>query len=129
MKNNKVVLYADDDADDRLLLADAFEKVIEDHSLELLSDGVAVMDFLRDKTPPMPCLLILDLNMPGLSGTEVMEKLKGDERYNNLPIVAFTTSSSEADRAACSAYGVEMITKPGDLREFEATAVKLLSFC
>lgn len=124
-----MVLYADDDADDRLLLADAFECVSEEYAIELLCDGFAVIDFLSEKTPPMPCLLILDFNMPGLSGTEVMEKLKGDQRYQDLPIVVFTTSASAADRAACAAFGVEMITKPSDLREFEAAARKLLSFC
>ncbi len=127
--NKNLVIYADDDADDRLLLADAFERVSKEYEIELLCDGIAVIDYLEEKTPPMPCLLILDLNMPGLSGTEVMEKVKRDNRYENLPIVAFTTSSSPADRLACSAFGVEMFTKPSDLKEFEATAKKLLTFC
>ncbi len=129
MKKKNIVLYADDDADDRLLLADAFEQVSNEHSLELLNDGFAVIDFLQEKTPPMPCLLILDLNMPGLSGREVLERVKADPRFQKLPTVVFTTSSSILDREVCSAYGVDMITKPGDLKEFEAAAQQLLSYC
>ncbi|RYG39313.1 MAG: response regulator [Chitinophagaceae bacterium] len=124
-----VVLYADDDADDRLLLSDAFERLTNEYVIELLHDGIAVIDYLNEKTPPMPCLLILDLNMPGLSGTEVMERLKGHEHYRNLNIVVFTTSSSPSDREACTALGVDMITKPSDLKEFEATAKRLLTYC
>ena len=129
LEKKNVVVYADDDADDRLLLADAFQQVSTDHSVELLTDGFAVLDFLQQKTPPMPCLLILDLNMPGLSGKEVMEKLKTDPRYHKLPMVVFTTSSSPTDREACSMFGVDMITKPSDLREFEQTALRLLNYC
>ena len=129
MKKKSIVLYADDDADDRLLLADAFEQVSNEHYLELLNDGIAVIDFLREKTPPLPCLLILDLNMPGLSGTEVMEKVKADPRYESLRIVVFTTSSSIIDKEICSSFGVEMITKPADLKEFEAAALQLLNYC
>lgn len=129
LKRKNVVIYADDDADDRLLLADAFEQVTSDHSLELLNDGTAVIEFLEEKTPPMPCLVILDLNMPGLSGTEVMERLKTDPRYEDLRMVVFTTSSSVVDRELCSMHGVDMITKPGDLKEFEAAALQLLNYC
>lgn len=124
----KVVLYADDDPDDRLLLADSLLAVAPDFRVETVADGFSALTFLQ-KQPELPCLLILDLNMPGMSGKELMRNLKAEKRFERLPIVVFTTSSHPADKQECANYGVEMFTKPLDLKEYERTANVLISYC
>lgn len=128
-ESKRLVLYADDDADDRMLLTDTFQQVAPDFILETVPDGSAAMDYLQSTGNKQPCLLILDLNMPGMNGWEVMKKLKTDRNFQSLPIVVFTTSSNPADRQECARYGIEMITKPIDTVEFEQTASRLLSYC
>jgi CheY-like chemotaxis protein len=127
-ESKRLVLYADDDADDRMLLSDTFQQVAPDYILETVPDGTAAMDYLKSNTR-QPCLLILDLNMPGMNGWEVMKKLKTDQNFQSLPIVVFTTSSNPADKQECARYGIEMITKPINTVDFEQTANRLLSYC
>lgn len=125
----RIVLYADDDADDRMLLSSTFQSVAPEVMLETVSDGYKALDFLANRKQQLPCLLILDLNMPGISGKEVMQRVKASSDFKSLPIVVFTTSANPADKADCARYGVDMITKPINLNELNLTANKLLSYC
>lgn len=127
--SQRVVLYADDDADDRLLLSSTFQTVAPDVKFETVPNGFKALDYLEERKEKLPCLLILDLNMPGMSGKEVMHRVKSVSEFESLPIVVFTTSSNPADKAECARYGVDMITKPIDLKELNHTASKLLSYC
>lgn len=127
--NERIVLYADDDADDRMLLSHTFQSVAPDVVLEEVPDGNEVINFLETRKQKLPCLVILDLNMPGMNGKEVLRRLKANDRYQSLPIVVFSTSSNPADREECAQYGVDMVTKPIDLGDFERTANYLLSYC
>ena len=127
--SERIVLYADDDADDRMLLSQTFQIVAPDVVLEEVPDGSQVLNFLKARKQELPCLVILDLNMPGMNGKEVMRLLKSDDDYQSLSIVVFTTSANPADRDECARYGVDMITKPIDLNDFERTANHLLTYC
>ncbi|MEO6070162.1 MAG: response regulator [Chitinophagaceae bacterium] len=124
-----LILYADDDPDDLMLLQDTLQAVAPNIVVETVSNGREAIDYLTTQTPPMPCLVILDLNMPGMNGKEVMECLKKGQEFCNIPMVVFTTSSNPTDRDACARFGVDMITKPIDLYGFEKAASKLLSYC
>lgn len=126
--SKKLVLYADDDPDDRLLLTDSLKAIAPQFQVETVPDGFSALYFLQNRQE-LPCLVILDLNMPGMSGKELMKSLKSEKRFEALPIVVFTTSSHPADKQDCANYGVEMITKPIDLKEFERTANVLLTYC
>lgn len=127
--NINFLLYADDDADDRMLLVETFYSIAPEVEVKTVSDGYATLEFLQTQTPPLPRLLILDLNMPGMNGKEVIEHLRADEFLNKIPIVVFTTSASASDREACARYGVDLITKPLDLRDLELAASRLLKYC
>lgn len=123
------LLYADDDADDRMLLVDTFGNIAPGMAVKTVPDGYATLEFLQKQTPPLPRLLILDLNMPGMNGKEVIERLKRNEHYRTLPIVVFTTSANPSDKEECARFGVDLITKPLDLKELEITASRLLQYC
>ena len=124
-----VVLYADDDADDRMLLSTTFHALAPDIKFETVPNGIKALDFLAESKERLPCLLILDLNMPGMSGKEVLHHVKSSTEFQLLPIVVFTTSASPADKSECAYYGVDMITKPTDVNELNYTASILLTYC
>ena len=128
-EKKRLVLYADDDADDRMLLVEHITKVAPQYTVETVDDGFAALDYLNKRVEILPCLLILDLNMPGMNGKEVMQKLKADTRFQKLQIVIFTTSASPSDAKDCAKYGVDMVTKPLDLDDLKVAADRLLSYC
>lgn len=95
-----------------------------------VKNGREALDFLEsadDQT--MPCLVILDINMPILDGKETLTLIKKNEKFKDLPVVIFTTSASELDKLFCKKMGTEMITKPPSFKSLEAVVMKLLRYC
>jgi CheY-like chemotaxis protein len=119
-KNSSIILIADDDADDRLLIKEAFEESEWKNPLHFVQDGVELLDYLfrRDKFSdlagePLPDLILLDLNMPRKNGIEALEEIKSEERLKSIPIIVFTTSKAEEDILRSYNLGVNsFITKP-----------------
>ena len=123
------ILYVDDDADDRMLLADALQIAAPHYIIETAKDGYQAIDFLDHRREKLPCLVILDLNMPGMDGKELIRKLKKDHELQSVPLVAFTTSADPSDRKLCAELGVDMITKPITFSDLARTVGQLLSYC
>ncbi|MGE5520231.1 MAG: response regulator [Candidatus Dadabacteria bacterium] len=115
--HTEFLLYLDDDADDREIFQDIFNKVEKDLQLVLLAEGEQVLELLSHAkiTGNIPKLIILDLNMPGIDGREVLRQIRQDSVLSNLPVVIFTTSSSEMDKAFAAEHRAEFITKPGSV--------------
>jgi CheY-like chemotaxis protein len=119
-KTSSIILIADDDADDRLLIKEAFEESEWKNPLHFVQDGVELLDYLfrRDKFSdlagePLPDLILLDLNMPRKNGIEALEEIKSEERLKSIPIIVFTTSKAEEDILRSYNLGVNsFITKP-----------------
>lgn len=124
-----LVLYVDDDPDDRMLLTDVLQSLTADYTVETADSAYQAIDFLRQHLDHLPCLVILDLNMPGMNGKELLRVLKNDPVLSSVPVVAFTTSSNPDDRQMCATYGVEMFTKPLSFSELTRTVQQLLSYC
>jgi len=98
------ILMAEDDADDRLLVKDAFQESHVANDLYFVEDGLELLDYLRgqgkytDSTHiPTPDLILLDLNMPRKDGREALEEIKADPRLKRIPVVVLTTSKAEED--------------------------------
>ena len=73
---------------------------------------------LRDQVKQHPHLVLLDLNLPGLSGLDVLAILKADEKLSSIPVVIFSSSSHEQDRKKSFALGAKQyITKPNTFDE------------
>jgi CheY-like chemotaxis protein len=119
-KSSSIILIADDDADDRLLIKEAFEESEWKNPLHFVQDGVELLDYLyrRDKFADLtgealPDLILLDLNMPRKNGIEALEEIKCDDRLKTIPIIVFTTSKAEEDILRSYNLGVNsFITKP-----------------
>lgn len=123
---NPVILIAEDDPDDQLMLQDAFEETCEHCQLQFVCDGVELMDFLRGDpgaaTPmaggALPNLLLLDLNMPLKDGRQSLVEIRTEPALQKLPTVILTTSKNDEDRAFCLAQGAnDYIVKPSRYTE------------
>lgn len=126
-----IVLYADDDEDDVDLMQEAFSKYSTNMSVVAKNDGQEVLNFLKEVAPKkkLPCLVILDINMPRLDGKETLKQLRRIEDYNQVPIVLFTTSSSAEDARFAKKFNAGYLTKPMNANQIEFIADKFLNYC
>lgn len=125
------VLYADDDADDRMLIHEAFTMHAPHAEVKLFSDGLDLLRYLKHdyQDKETPCLIILDLNMPVLSGKDCLRLIRQMEDYHNTPVIIFTTSSLTADKYFAEQYKAGFVTKPMVVEEFGVLVNTFLSFC
>ena len=98
------ILVADDDADDRMMIKDAFVESRLANPLYFVEDGEELMDYLHRRgkfndpaLSPKPGLILLDLNMPRKDGREALKEIRADETLRRIPIVVLTTSKAEED--------------------------------
>jgi len=108
------VYVVDDDADDRQIISDAFDEINHATELTLIQNGTELMENLHGSPlPKLPSLIILDLNMPGKDGREILKEVKESKVLRHIPIVVFTTSSFDKDRETCYHLGANcFVTKP-----------------
>lgn len=125
------ILWADDDADDLLLMKEILRKHNKHFTIVEVSNGREAIDYLNDarQTGQLPCLVILDINMPIMDGKEALSVIKRQPDLSILPVVVFTTSNSEMDKLYCRKMKVDMITKPPSFQSLEGAVMKLLNYC
>lgn len=117
------ILLVDDNEGDILLTREALEEARIINQISIAYDGMEAIRFLR-KQPPfegcsMPDLILLDINLPKMDGTEVLGIIKNDPELKRIPVIMLTTSSSEKDiLASYDNYANCYITKPVDLDRF-----------
>lgn len=115
-----VLLMADDDPDDRLLVKDALDESRLANEMRFVEDGEELMDYLYQRNryadgslSPRPGLILLDLNMPRKDGREALREIKADPTLRRIPVVVLTTSKAEEDIYRTYDLGVSSyITKP-----------------
>lgn len=117
------VLLVDDNPGDARLTRIAFEEGNMQIHLNVVEDGVEAMAFLRKQGKyaevAHPDLVLLDLNLPKKSGTEVLAQIKADETLKRIPVVILTTSQADKDiLEAYNLYANCYITKPVDFDQF-----------
>jgi len=130
------ILMADDDDGDRLLTQKALEKSRVPNPLVTVINGEELLDYLyrRGKfsglaPAPMPCFVLLDLNMPLMDGREALRVIKGDERLRKIPVVVLTTSKAEEDILRCYDTGANSyITKPASFEELVRVVQSLKNY-
>ncbi|MGA4994074.1 response regulator [Nonomuraea bangladeshensis] len=117
------VLLVEDDQGDILLTREAFDLNKVRNRLHVVNDGEQAVAFLRREgiyaDAPCPDLILLDLNLPRMSGLEVLSEIKADPALATIPVVVLTTSEAEEDillsyRLHANAY----VTKPVDFEQF-----------
>jgi len=131
MKSQKTplsVLLTDDDEGDRLVFKEIFDEMDRVTSVHMVNDGKQLMDFLTKEDNPLPHIIFLDLNMPNMNGLECLKKIRKVDRYSDISIAIYSTSTSEKDIENTFLHGANIyITKPSDYRELKQVLAKSLS--
>lgn len=99
MQSSKPVLLVEDDSVDVMTVKRAFRDLHVANPLVPAGDGEEALAYLRNNGTAKPCVILLDLNMPKMSGTEFLKVVKEDQTLKMIPVVVFTTSSAEQDIA------------------------------
>ena len=130
MKLKHQILIVDDDADDREIIKDAFVASQQDYEYIFFENGDKLMDYLNScDENNFPSLVMLDLNMPGKDGRASLKEIKTDKRLHIIPVIVFTTSSSQRDKTISYDFGANcFVTKPdtfNNLADITACIAKL----
>lgn len=131
MKRSYTILYVDDDIDDLHLISDAFEKYT-DHLIVLHAcnglEGLETLEKMHE-AGSLPCLLIIDINMPIMDGKQMLEKLRTHSLFKDLPVILFSTSNSENDKQFAERHDADFIPKPAKYSELKSLVSKFVSKC
>ena len=126
----RIVLCVDDDPDDRELIRNAIFKVDPSYTVAHATNGKEALQYLlRASETELPCLVILDINMPVMDGKQVVVEIKKNEKWNQMPVVVFSTSAHPSDLNFCQLWGVELVTKPANFNQITSEAERLLQHC
>jgi DNA-binding response OmpR family regulator len=127
----KFILLGEDDIDDEELLKEVFSQVDSSFNLVFVNNGKDVIPELEKMAGgKLPCLIILDYNMPSFNGSEILRELMKHSRYNSIPKIIWSTSNSTTYKEQCLELGAcDYVTKPSSMRELVEVARYMLSFC
>jgi CheY-like chemotaxis protein len=131
MQTTTIVL-ADDDPEDQFIIQEAMESLNAREVLCFADNGEDVWKVLEEKYKDkvVPCLIVLDLNMPKMSGSQTLARIKSDERFKDIPVIIYSTSINPVEKERCLFLGAHSyITKPVSFNESIETAKTFLQFC
>ena len=121
------ILLVEDEEAHAELTKRAIRKAGNVNRVDIVGDGEEAMDYLfnrnkfsdKERYPP-PCLILLDINLPGMDGIEVLKKVKGHPVLRRIPVVMLTTSEQETDVTRCyDHHANSYLTKPVGYKDFE----------
>jgi CheY-like chemotaxis protein len=133
---NLTILMVDDDPDDFLLVKGALGNREKNIDLRLVQDGKEMLEYLRREgrfeapdAAPEPCLILLDLNMPVMNGTEALQEIRNDPSLRHIPVVVFTTSSDTEDVMCCYRLGANsFLVKPASYDHLVSKLTGLMDY-
>ena len=117
------VLLVEDNPGDRRLMAEMFAEARAGLELHTAADGMEALGFLqrqgRFDSAPRPDLVLLDLNMPGISGIEVLDRIRASEELQALPVIVLSSSRNENDMARSHELGADAVwRKPFEIEQY-----------
>jgi CheY-like chemotaxis protein len=133
MTNKNFILLVEDNQDDIDLILRSLKKGNIANDVIVARDGVAALDFLfgsgeyaeRDVSM-LPTVILLDIKMPRMDGIQVLERIRADERTEQLPVVLLTSSNEEQDLVKGYHFGANSyVRKPVDFGEFSEVVRQL----
>lgn len=117
------ILLVEDNPGDIRLTQEAFKEGQVNNTLHVVEDGIEALDFLFQRNEfadaPRPDIILLDLNLPGKDGDEVLQELRNDPDLRHIPVIILTSSGAQED--VVKSYGLcanAYLTKPVDPAEF-----------
>jgi CheY-like chemotaxis protein len=101
------IFVVDDDDVDIIFVRRAFKRLAINNPVTVARDGLEALEKLRRHEIPRPHVMLLDLNMPRLSGIELLRTIRNDPAQRMTPVFVLTTSDAARDREAVAELGVE----------------------
>ena len=127
------ILMVEDNPGDVFLTSEAFKSAKVSNELHVARDGIEAMDFLKRRgkfgSAPRPDMVLLDLNLPGRDGRQVLSEIRADPELTDLPVVVLTSSKAEVD--VVKAYQLHAncyIVKPVDFESLMQIVASIESF-
>lgn len=115
----KAILLVEDDEVDAMTVRRALKELHVSNPLVQVTNGEEALAYLRQPGQVMPCIILLDLNMPVMGGIEFLQVDKHDDALKRIPVVVLTTSEEQQDKVASFDLGVAgYIRKPVDYKQF-----------
>ncbi|MFA5904061.1 MAG: response regulator [Desulfobacula sp.] len=132
----KPILIIEDSTEDYMVILRIFQRLNLPNPVFHFEDGDEALNFLFHPDggkpygkPPLPGFILLDLNLPGTDGREVLMRIKTDEQLKTIPVVVLTTSNDPDDIQYCYAAGANCyMHKPVNLKDFKKALQALVSF-
>jgi CheY-like chemotaxis protein len=116
---NKPLLVIEDDQVDVMTIKRALKEIHVANPVVHMENGEDAIAHLRDTNREKPCIILLDLNMPVMSGIEFLQVVKNDTELRKFPVIVLTTSEEQQDKLQSFNLGVAgYMTKPVDYRQF-----------
>ncbi len=97
MRNTKPILLVEDDQVDAMTVKRAFKELKVANPLDHTLNGEEALEYLKKNGNEMPCVILLDLNMPKMNGIEFLKIVKADDKLKQIPVIVLTTSKDEQD--------------------------------
>lgn len=129
MINTKNILLVEDNPQDEMLTMRALRRANLINQIDVVRDGQQALDYLFREGDFIgredlnhPAMVLLDIGLPRLSGLEVLERLRSDDRTKFLPVIMLTSSDEEYDRLkSYENHANSFVRKPVDFSEFAET--------
>jgi CheY-like chemotaxis protein len=114
------ILLVEDNPADVKLVKFIFQSIEIPHNLTIVGDGAQALGRLLDPEIPKPTVVLLDLNLPKLSGLEVLRRLRADRTAHTVNVVVFSSSTADADVRRTTALGIRAyLPKPDNITHYE----------
>lgn len=110
------ILIIDDDQDDQVLFCEAVDAIDHEIACQTADDGVAGLRLLLTNTDQAPDIIFLDVNMPMMDGRETLTAIRKHPELAQVPVIIYSTSSSEVDQRWFRQMQVRYLVKPNDFR-------------
>jgi len=129
--SDRFIIIGEDDIDDKEILEEIFLSIDPSLHFHFINSGQRLVSFLENfKDDHLPCLIILDYNMPDLNGSEILKCLHQNQKLKNVPKIIWSTSSAPAYKKKCLELGAhDYLVKPSNIKDLEEMLKHMLSFC
>lgn len=123
-EHSRGIVIAEDDPEDMELIVDAILLAEPTVRLHKFSDGLAAYEYLRTRPDTdLPSLIILDYNMPQLTGAQVLKNISKERRYGAIPKIVLSTSNASLHKHECIRNGAtQYFVKPSNLKDLNNLA-------
>ena len=130
IKATRFILLGEDDIDDQEILEEVFLKADSSLHLQFFNNGRKVISHLESPGDKLPCLIVLDYNMPELNGADILKILSFDSRLASIPKIIWSTADAPVYRSLCFGYGAtDYLVKPSKISVLEDMVKYMLSLC